>query len=42
METKAVWKFDLSIENCGQVQEVEIPEGALNLSVLNQGEKLVL
>lgn len=42
METKTVWKFDLSIENCGQVQEVEIPEGALTLSVLNQNEKLVL
>jgi hypothetical protein len=41
-ETKTVWKFDLSIENCGQVQEVEIPEGAMPLSVLNQNEKLVL
>ncbi len=39
---KAIWKFDLSIENCGQTQEVDMPDGATILSAINQHDKLVV
>lgn len=42
MEPKVIWKFELSIENCGELQEVDMPDGALLLSVINQAEKVIV
>jgi len=42
VETKAIWKYELPLESCGQPQEVEIPDGATILSAMNQDEKLVV
>lgn len=42
MDKKVIWKFELSIENCGELQKIDMPVGAQILSAINQGGKLVL
>lgn len=42
MEKKAIWKFELPIDKPLDTHTLNMPQGAMTLSVLNQGEKLVV